>query len=270
MGAPQQQKLIEAFGERNLRIRTSLLQFVLGTFDGLGSWRDGDIDGFVTAVVPALLGAQRQVGSLADAYIAAMLSDMLGRAVRPTGIRVLTGAALRGGVDPAEVYARPIRTIWKALKAGRDFPDALAQGRNRALTLAGTDLQLAKTHAMRSLLSSNGRIVGYRRVLTGTRSCGLCVVASTQRYHKADLMPVHPSCDCNVAPIVGDHDPGQVINGGLLDDVHSRIQDRFGTASTTGRGPADYRDLLVTHEHGELGPVLARRGDAFTGPDDLA
>jgi hypothetical protein len=31
-----------------------------------------------------------------------------------------------------------------------------------------------------------------------------------------------------------------------------------------------YRDLIVTHHHGELGPVLAVRGQHFDGPGSIA
>jgi hypothetical protein len=118
--------------------------------------------------------------------------------------------------------------------------------------------------------------VGYRRVLEGAYSCGLCILASTQRYHKQDLMPVHPGCDCSVAPIIGTQDPGRTINDQMVLDVHAAIQDRFGTSEPGGRGIrtaddlVDYRDLLITHEHGEIGPVLARRGDHFEGPSEVA
>jgi hypothetical protein len=269
MGAAQQAALIEAFGQTEGRIRAQLLAFVLGMYDGLGAWRDSDVARFVRIVVPVVVGAQRQVGSLVDAYVAAMLADMLGVSPRPSGSAARAVAAVRGGVDPAEVYARPFRTLWQALKDGKDFPAALAQGRLRAWQLAATDLQLAKTHAMRAAFSADDRVVGYRRVLKG-KSCGLCVVASTQRYHRSQLMPIHPGCDCGTAPIVAGHDPGQVINRPLLENVHAAVADRFGAFDATGRKAIDYRDLLVTHEHGEIGPVLARKGQQFTGPGDLA
>ena len=32
---------------------------------------------------------------------------------------------------------------------------------------------------------------------------------------------------------------------------------------------AQYRRLIVTQQHGEIGPVLAVRGHAFTGPADI-
>lgn len=268
MGAAEQAALIRAFGTTEARIRTQMTAFVLGLFGDLGSWRDADIARFVNVVVPAMAGAQRQVGSLTDAYVASMLSDMLGSTFRPTGQSVRTGAALRNGVDPAEVYARPFRQLWQALAAGSDLATALALAQRRLWQLATSDLQLAKTHAAQTAMSADDHVVGFRRVLTGTHSCGLCVVASTQRYHRSDLLPIHPGCDCGIAPIVGSHDPGQVVNEPLLEGTHQAIQDRFGVSDRSARVP-DYRDVLITHQHGELGPVLARRGDTFTGPSDL-
>ena len=152
-------------------------------------------------------------------------------------------------------------------------------GQERLDSLAATDLQLAKTHTAQQALSRDARVVGYRRVLEGTYSCGLCIVASTQRYRKAELMPVHPGCDCDVVPIYGDRDPGRLINAGALADVHAAVKDRFGVDSEAARAipriydgkgdPTLYRDVIVTHNHGEIGPVLGVRGQDFTGPADL-
>jgi hypothetical protein len=268
VGAEQQTALVVAYDAADVRIRQMVTAAVLQAFNGLGSWRDADIARFVDTVLPIVAGAQRQMGSLTEAYLSAAIADMLGEAVRPAGGTPLTGAALRGGTKPAEVYARPIRTVWQALADGKDLQEALAAARLRLWQITTTDLQLAKTHAARQVLAGDHRVVGYRRVLKGSQSCGLCLVASTQRYHRAQLLPIHPGCDCGVAPIVGDHDPGQVLNSGLLEQAHAAIADRFGVSDASARNP-DYRDFLVTHEHGEIGPVLARKGDAFTGPSDL-
>lgn len=268
MAVEHQAALVTAVTAAQARLRDRLLALVLGLFDGLGSWRDADRDRFVAIVVPLVAGAQRQAAALMDAYLAAMRADITGVPVRPAGA-IPDLAALRGGVDPAEVYSRPFHDVWSELADGKDFSQALAAGHQRTWQLTTTDLQLAKTHAARQVLEADEDVVGYRRVLKGAGSCGLCVVASTQRYHRSQLLPIHPGCDCGVAPIIGRTDPGQVINGPLLDQAHAAIADRFGTRSTTGRQGLDYRDLLITHEHGEIGPVLARRGDAFTGPADL-
>jgi hypothetical protein len=267
MSLDEQAALIVAFNTAEAKIRAHLVAYVLGLFGGLGSWRDRDRDRFAAQVAPVVAGAQRQVASLMDAYLTALLSDMRGTRGRPTG--AIPDVSRLRGVDPLEVYGRPFVDVWAELADGRDLSQALAAGRLRAEQITTTDLQLAKTHTARARLEDDPNVVGYRRVLTGSQSCGLCVVASTQRYHRSGLLPIHPGCDCGVAPIVGDTDPGQVINGQMLEDVHDAIQQRFGVSDRSGRQPIDYRNLLVTHEHGEIGPVLARAGQDFTGPDDL-
>lgn len=268
MGINEQATLIVAFNTAEKKVRAHLVAYVLGLFGGLGSWRDPDKARFAAQVTPIVAGAQRQVASLMDAYLTRLLSDMRGRPARPTG--AIPDVSRLRGVDPGTVYGRPFDTVWAELAEGRDFEQALAAGRLRAEQITKTDLQLAETHTARALLEDDHDVVGFRRVLTGTTSCGLCVVASTQRYHRGELLPIHPGCDCGVAPIIGDGDPGHVINAPLLEATHDAIQERFGASGRTARDPIDYRDLLVTHEHGEIGPILARRGDVFTGPGDLA
>ncbi|MWK39580.1 hypothetical protein GEV43_40000 [Actinomadura sp. J1-007] len=267
MGAREQRAIIGAYAQTTGQMRASLLAVLLTLWRGLGSWRDGDQAGFLRAAVPQALGAQRQMASLTDAYLAALLADMRGGPPRPTGAPAPTGAQLRG-VDPEVLYARPFRTLYAGLGDDKPFEQAMADAERRLLHVAATDLQLAKTHTARQVLDADPRVTGYRRVLVGSVSCGLCVVASTQRYRKENLLPIHPGCDCAVAPIVGDTDPGQVINEPLLEDVHDAIATTFGKADRGGRAP-DYRQFLVTHEHGEIGPVLARTRDRFTGPGDL-
>jgi hypothetical protein len=269
LGAREQRAIIGAYAQTTAQIRVDLLTALLTLFRGLGSWRDGDQPGFLRAAVPQAIGAQRTMSTLTGAYLAALLGDMLGQPPRPRPVPARTGAQLRG-VDPDEVYARPFRTMYASLGDGKPFEQAMKDAARRLTHIAATDLQLAKTHTARDVLDEQPQVQGYQRVLTGSRSCGLCVVASTQRYRKAELLPIHPGCDCTVAPIVGGQDPGQVINADRLEDVHDAIEQTFGVSDRGGRNPIDYRDVLVTHEHGEIGPVLARRGDHFTGPGDLA
>ena len=268
MAAEQREALIRGFIGVDATLRDKVVTAVLAVFRNLGSWRDEDIARFTGAVLPLILGAQRQVGSLTQVYVTSLIANMTGEATRPPAIDVATGAVLRNGTDPAEVYARPIRGVWKSLAAGDDLGTALKAATLRLEQILATDLQLAKTHAARAVMSEDHRVVGYRRVLTGIKTCGLCVVASTQRYHRGDLLPIHPGCDCSVAPVIGTDDPGHILDDRLLDDIHDAVEERFGTSDRSARVP-DYRDVLVTHEHGEIGPILARKGDAFTGPSDL-
>lgn len=250
-------------------IRGRVTDFVTRSWLGLGHYRDSDIAGLIARVVPVVLGAQRQTSTLTSAYLAQIVSLMAGGSAAPQGVRAdeVTGAALRG-VDPAEVYRRPAIQVYTDLAAGKSYNDAVKSGLRRLVNIAMTDLQLAKTHTARRVLAGNDRVVGYRRTLTGSENCAICRVAATQRYHKDGLLPIHPGCDCGVAPIIGDTDPGHVIDQEGLDNVHAAVAERFGESAANGRD-LDYRNLIVVENHGEIGPLLTIKGQHFDGPSDI-
>ncbi|CAL9592688.1 hypothetical protein SUDANB1_05257 [Streptomyces sp. enrichment culture] len=259
-----QAALTERYDALSTSLRSRVIQFVLDAFDGLGSYRDSDAAEFIERVLPVVLGAQQTMGQITDSYLAAMIADMIGGAAAPVGVQL--DAALRG-VDPAEVYHRPFVTMYSALSAGHDYVDALAQGRQRLLSITETDLQLARTHAARQSMTRSGAKF-FRRRLTGTANCALCTIASTQRYRVENLMPIHPGCDCKVEPLVGNRDPGQIIDETLLREAHDAVAQGTGASDAGGRSP-DYRDVIITRQHGEYGPLLAVRRHEFTGPDDV-
>ena len=145
----------------------------------------------------------------------------------------VTGTATRG-VDPVEVYRRPGVTVWTALSRGATYMDAVNQGLTRATTLALTDLQLARTKTVQQV-----GVTRFKRTLSGLENCELCSLASQNTYYRGDLMPIHAGCDCGIAPVTF-LSPTEALPEGL-----------------------------AVHEHGELGPVLTREGDHFTGPDDV-
>jgi hypothetical protein len=265
--------VITTYGDRAAAVRQRVLSYIQRVWGSLDSWRAADIDRFVNAVVPVVTGGQQQIAALTDAYLAAVESAITGVPVRPVGVpaALVTDEAIRG-VAAADVYRRAGPTVWSSLSRGDTLTWAVRQGLNRALSMGATDLQLARTHASHHILTRKNTVRGYRRVLTGSKSCGLCIVAATQRYHRSQLLPIHPGCSCGVVPIYGDTDPGQVIDPDTLEGVHQAIADRFGAASEGARGGGgipNYRDVLVTHDHGELGPVLAVRGQHFDGPNDI-
>lgn len=273
-----------------LRARMSGL---VGALFGAQGYRDAGADAYVAAMGPAADAAQQTMAALTDAYLTHQIGAMAGGSVAPLGVTpdLVTGDALRG-VEPAEVLRRPYEQVWAALARGKDFPEAVAIGQRRAESIALTNLQLAKTHTAQAVFARNHHVVGYRRVLTGPHSCGMCVVASTVRYHRADLMPIHPACDCAIAPLMGTEDPGRTINsatltdaahpmgtvhggaqlyrhddvlelGDLLEPAHRAIEDRFGRRATDGRS-IDYRKVLLVRQHTELGPVLTVADHRFT------
>lgn len=288
-GISDQVALVQQYADVTVRLRDAATRAVEMAWSGLASWREQDVQVFLDQVLPVVTGSVEAMATMTDAYLSALLADMVGTVALGGQAR---GGYPRLGVTPEQVYRRPFLTTWTALAKGVPFDRAAQAGRARASSLVATDLQLAKRDASQARLAKEKRVVGYRRVLVGSKSCGLCALAASQRYRKAKLMPVHPGCNCAVAPIVGDQDPGHIIDThavrdldaleagdvqtlDTLDPLHAAISERFGGWSSGGRTfthqgrELDYRDLVVEHEHGELGPVLARKGDHFTGPDDI-
>lgn len=261
---PDVGRIADAHYRQRRQIRDRVEGFLASTWDGMGSYRDADIDRMVKRVVPVVRGAQAQVSVLTAAYLAAVVREVTGETVRPGGARRVMDAR---GVPAEDVYRRPGVTVWTALAQGATYGEAVRQGRQRLLSLGATDVQMAARESARSTLGGMSGVVGYRRVLTGTRDCALCSIASTQRYHKGDLLPIHPGCDCGVDPIIGRGDPGQVINRERLDATHADVAGRTGDWDSGGRSP-DHRKIQV-REHGEYGPTLTFDGQHFTGPADI-
>lgn len=250
-----------------------LIALLVQLFSELGSWRDGDRDVFVRQVVPLVQGTQRTLAGLVATFIAAQATAALGRSFAAPGIPDMAAVNLRRGVDPATVYGRPFRTVYHALAQGNPLPEAVHLGEVRLQEISELDLQQTYAESSRAAMTrlpAGARPQFWRRVLIGSENCALCVIASTQRYRVEDLNPIHPGCDCEVSGIFGS-DPGQVIEPGLLEQVHTAVQELTGQADRGGRAP-DYRKILVdmTPAHGELGPMLVRPLDRFTGPGDLS
>lgn len=276
---PAAVRVVNAYGNEMAAVRSRVVAYIERAWGSLDSWREADIERFVRAIVPVVEAGQVRTAALTDAYLAAFERTVLGGSVAPVGVPAteISYATIRG-VPATEVYSRVGPTVWSALADGKDLRDAVNLGLRRAVQTAQVDMQRAKTQASVAVFARKDNVVGYRRVLRGSESCALCIIASTQRYRKRDLMPVHPGCDCGVSPIYGDRDPGQVIDPNRLEGLQDRLGERFGldarksatSGNRTGAGDwDDYRQLVVTHEHGELGPVLARKGDTFTAATDL-
>lgn len=254
-------------------VRGRVLAFLAASWMGLGSWNVGDVERFVALVLPVVLAGQRSIATLTDSYLAMLAARAFGTLPEPASIDpvLVSGAVLRNGTDPELVYRRGGAVVWDNLAKGEPLPVAVERGLVRLTSIAATDLQLAKTHTARQVLEqqpSGREPTGYVRTLEGTSSCGFCALASTRLYHVEELLPIHPGCDCDVAPYYDD--PNLVVDPNQLERVHALARDFFGTSRAAGvdiaTGEFDYHDFVVVHEHGELGPVLARKGNHFSGP----
>ena len=249
-----------AYQTATQQLRSRLLQFSDAVWQKLPGIDDQDLDWLVAQLVPKVLAGQVQIATLTAADIARDLG------VTPALVdrdEVTNGR----GVPPETVYARPIVTVRTALARGEQFSSALQRGQNRMRSLVSTDLQMAKVRQADASLEAAGA-TQYRRVLVGAKNCALCAIASTQRYHVGNLLPIHPGCNCGVEPIESSSPLPQVIEPELLEDTHGAVQRITGVSDRGGRSP-DYRKLLLVHEHGEIGPMLTWRGQKFTSLDDL-
>ncbi|MFJ6636558.1 hypothetical protein ACIQMR_35120 [Streptomyces sp. NPDC091376] len=261
-------RLDRQYGTAVRGVWVSTLGRVGRSWTDLGSWREGDVRRFQRTALPTLLAGQRQVASLTATYLERLYREIADEDHRASlDFDDVTGRALRG-VDPEEVYERPFKEVWTALSKGTPLDAALAQGANRLETLAKTDLQLARTHTVREVTADQPGVEYTVRELQGEYDCALCMIASTQRYHKKDLAPIHPGCDCLVKTVRSDYDPGQVIDEERLERIHELVEEALGKADRGGRA-VDYRKIIIANDHGEIGPVLGYRGQHFTSRDDL-
>lgn len=248
-------RLAEAYDSQVHAIRQQITAFGQAYWDSLPHYRASAVEDMIEAITPRVTAGQLRIADLTRAYLAQCARELGWKVVLPP----IDQGEIRGarGVDPRVVYRRPAVDVYTALAAGKSLPQAAAEGRLRLTQLIGGDMQLAKVHASRQSMKgypAEGQF--YRRVLTGRENCALCVVASTQRYYRDDLMPIHPGCDCGVQPLPPGLAVNQVIDEDLLEQVHQITADRLGVSDRGGRSP-DYRKLLTVSEHGEYGPTLS-------------
>lgn len=284
MTSPANQLAVVAtYQQSTTSLREQLAAFIAALWQSFTAYRNAEMAEFTTQSVPVVEGALQQMQALTSAYLATLDGFNGGLGV-PLGGPPVGISDLRNGADPADVYGRSFHLVWRQLadNAPLDGPKidaAIKSGLDRATQTAMTDLQLAKTHTSQTEMKQSRNTTGYRRQIEGAHTCALCIVAATRAYHKAELMPIHPGCDCSIVPIYG-HWPGTVLDENQLADAHDIVSQQFGADSTAARQivgafkdngkPVLYRDVIVTHEHGELGPILGIRGQKFTGPGDIA
>ncbi len=285
----------QAHHRRFLGVQDSTAELIGEQWDTFAALDDVAAAQFEAAAGVVIQTAKAQTSTLAVAYMNA--NDRVGGF--PASGLVPVVPEIRNGVPVEEVYHRSIVEARVRVANGATFEEAMASGRARAVSTARTDVSLAN----KAEISRGGQlrpwVVGYRRVLTG-RSCGFCATASTQRYKSADLLPLHPSCDCDIAEIFGTADPGQVINRELLTDLKKTAGEADGrpyvvdadgsirykrtenVLSPDGTGPlrlpngqlrkqvtAGDKIRVETVNHGELGPTLTDAKHATTKPADL-
>jgi hypothetical protein len=237
--------------------RAAVIAYLVALWSRLTSYRTPDATQFAGFAAAAVTGGQQRVAALTANQLTHLITAGGGTPGR-LDLSGMNDLALRG-VAAKDVYQRPFQQIWWDLSQGKPLDKAVSSAGSRLQSLVATDLQLAKTTTAQRMLSTAKGVTGYRRVLNGAYSCALCVLAATRTYHKADLMPLHSGCDCGIMPLRGGEQAPDVTA-----DLHNLVADQLGEKYVDYSGNG-YRDLVVTHNHGELGPVLGVRGQHWQG-----
>lgn len=270
-------QLVAGYQAATESVRARVLAYASSLWMGSPGFRDADVERLIARIVPVVQAGQVQVAQITDSYVARMA--LLSGVSSSVGVDAAAVTGYRG-VAAEVVYRRPAVSVYTALSKGETFATASAYGLQRLTSLISTDVQQSKNRQATKAIAGSG-FSGARRVLSGAENCAFCVIASTQRYRKTELMPLHPGCDCGVEPFISASDPGQVLDQKLLDQAHTLIDEKLNVRdsgardlgndkfSTKGQPISDFTDLIVTNEHGELGPTLGWRVDTFTGPAGL-
>ena len=210
---------------------------------------------------------QRNLARQTDAFLARQSSLITGRAVRPVG--AVDVSKLRQGITHPGAYGRvadQYRYQQSLIEdAEADIQDAIEAAVERAAEVAEMDAALAVRGQSQKFMAAQQRVIGYRRMihpeLSEGGSCGMCIVASTRLYKKAELMPIHLRCKCLPFPVYAGSDPGGAINDADLERLY---------AEAGGKQAAELKNTRYkVDQHGELGPVLNRAGAAFRTADDV-
>lgn len=209
-------RIQQAHHSRFLGVQDATAELVGEVWDQYANLDDVAASRFAAAAGVVVDAGKLSTSTLSVAYQSA--NDRLGGF--PASGLVPKMPAIRNGIPTPEVYHRSIVEARRRIAEGSTYPDAMKAGRARAVGTARTDVSLSNRAEMTRGGASRPWVVGYRRVLTG-KSCAFCATASTQRYKSADLLPLHPICDCDVSEIFGTQDPGQVLNRDLLSEIKS-------------------------------------------------
>ena len=217
--------------EAQRRLRATLTAGVRRAWADLPAYDEANVSEWLERVLPLVAAAQRTSSALTNAYLA----RMLGRQPMPVDVAAVTGAAVRAGAQPADVYRRPFVNVWTALKAGRPYTDAVASGAARAAGTAAIDVQLAARATSAAVQNADPRIIGYQRV-ADPDCCDYCRMIDGAFVKRADAMALHNGCGCGLEPVLRD------------------------APETEPELP----DGVAVEAHGELGPVIVDPSDHFT------
>ncbi len=266
-------KRLQQLSDRHVQQRDGILEKLLALIFGLwtdfDAWDDRDVvNGMVARSAKLALDAAAKNRRAQRVYLTTVLDDM---GVSTRDIPPPLEAYPRSGVTPIEVYRRPVDDFIFRRRNGSTLAESEEAFQQRMRAIAEADMRAAERDEAEDIFRAVPPVLFYRRIIHPEMSesgvCGLCVVASQNRYGSRDLLPLHGGCKCDVAPVTEGNDPGLALNKDDLRRIYAaasasgQLGDgvrRFGTMAD------ELREVrVVVREHGELGPILVKEGDHF-------
>jgi hypothetical protein len=257
---------VEAHARRRRSIAETLVRALLGLWGGFTQYSDREL---VLGQAAGSAVLVQQSSELIRREARAYASEAV-RAVdaRPEDrLPIVEPTYQRSGATEMEVYQRPANEALYAAKTLEEDPLVIEyRVKQRLRHLAEMDMILAERDEVATVFKASARVVAQRRVIhpelaQDGMSCGLCVVASANRYGPGELMPIHDGCNCTALPITAGNDPGLRLNRDDLDRLYDAAG---GTAAELLRNTRVGLD-----EHGELGPILRREGSHWRDLADV-
>jgi hypothetical protein len=267
---------VAAFSQASEALQENTAGTVRSAWLGFEGWYEPIlVAGLAAELADLSIAAQQTTAGLSAQYAAEAVAAVLGVPAKPLPRNLWT--PVRGGAPMKLVHSRPAEVFKRAIATGATHQDALERAGARGVGLALSDLSLEDRAVQQEVFGRLG-VEQYRRVIrpemSKTGSCGLCIAAASRIYNTGDLMPLHPpSCNCIVLPIVGDNDPGFDLN----EEDLAKLYDAAGSNKAVDLRRTGFTSLdelrsapYAVHDHGELGPMIARTGDKFRGPNKVS
>ncbi len=271
--------LVDTYAKQQATLVEALLRALLALWLPFTWWGRPDmVNAAAAASAVHVDAATRRARRLARAFMIRQLELM---DAAPDAYPLIEDTYERGGSAIVEVYKRPARQLeYKIredmkqleLESGTKtaWPERVTDEQwkeftDRMATIVEDDLAATARDEAQKILWAAPKVIGYRRVIhpefSKTGTCGLCVVASSRFYTKAELMPLHGNCKCTISPITSTQDLGTRLNREDLDKIYREAGSNYAE---------DLKKIGVTiNEHGELGPILTRKGNHFRDVADV-
>lgn len=213
-------RIIDAKASARRSTLAKLVAAVWRLFDGADLADDRSVGVASRGAAQLVRAAQRKHGGVSAAAARKVLAEY---GVEPPPEKPPSIDSLVREDDVQKIVATvTLRTKEEPAEAPRQLRAELEKLSDEALSAADREAQ-ADTYEKNAV--NEKRTVGYRRVvhpeLSKGGACGLCVAASMNVYSRPDLKPIHDRCHCEVVPIIGGQDIGDLLNRYDLGQLYS-------------------------------------------------